>query len=151
MTDLNDLKKNVFFELLNLSGRVYIVVRYSPDVDLGKKVFTEDEKLNGLTLVFTTRMPVQWNAAGIATTLSFGAQAYRCFIPSQDILAIYSPDLHVQLTCAPEDTATVTEKPSRGQTAPKQSPMRKKQGKVIEVDFAKRLRREADESDKEDA
>jgi hypothetical protein len=96
-------------------------------------------------------MPVQWDAAGIATTLSFGAQAYRCFIPSPDILAIYSPDLHVQLTCAPEDAASVLERSSREQTAPKQAPLRKKQGKVIEVDFAKRLRRGGDESDKEDA
>lgn len=134
---LNDLKKNVFFELLNIAGRVYMVVRYSPNVDLGRKVFTEDEKTNGLTLVFTTRMNIQWDSVGLATMLTFGSQAYRCFIPAEDILAIYSPDLQVQLTCPGGDfPATESKSEHPGQSAP-----RKKAGQVIEIDFATRLRK----------
>jgi hypothetical protein len=152
---LNDLKKNVFFELLNLVGRVYMVVRYSPDVDLGRKVFTEDEKANGLTLVFTTRMNIQWDAVGLSTTLSFGAQAYRCFIPSKDILAIYSPELQVQFTTAPQELITGTDpEPKKAPCAhpcPEKLPIRKaapKRGALIEVDFATRLRKKKETTGK---
>lgn len=149
---LSALKKNVFFELLNLAGRVFIVVRHSEAIDLGRKVFTEDEKKNGMTLVFTERMAIQWDAAGISTTLTFGSQPHRCFIPSADILAIYSPDLQVQLTTAGDEPAeNNADSAACGASCLKHQPPRKKRGKVIAVDFAKRLRRNEDNPDKENA
>mgnify|MGYP001457267374 CR=1 FL=1 len=149
---LSVLKKNVFFELLNLAGRVFLVVRHSEAIDLGRKTFTEEEKKNGMTLVFTERMSIHWDAAGISTTLTFGSQPYRCFIPSADILAIYSPDLQVQLTTAGDEQAeNSADSACCGASCQKQPPPRKKHGKVIAVDFAKRLRRTEDNPDKEDA
>jgi len=149
---LSALKKNVFFELLSLAGRVFIVVRHSEAIDLGRKVFTEDEKKNGMTLVFTERMAIQWDAAGISATLTFGSQRHRCFIPSADILAIYSPDLQVQLTMAGgEPTENTADSAGCGASCLKNQPPRKKHGKVIAVDFARRLRRHEDNADKEDA
>lgn len=154
MSALNDLKKNMFFELLNLAGRVYVVVRFSPDVDLGRRTFTPEEQKSGLTLVFTTRMAIQWDSVGLSTTLTFGAQPCRCFIPSHDMIAIYSPDLQVQLTASPDEA--LSRKPcctdaSCRDSAPSQKTAGKKRGTLIEVDFAKKLREKKEPFDKEDA
>jgi hypothetical protein len=53
---LNELKKTVFYELLNLAGRVLIVVRYSESVSVGNRGLLPEEKENGLVLVLTCRM-----------------------------------------------------------------------------------------------
>lgn len=161
---LNNLKRNVFYELLELVGRVFVVLRYSPEVSLGKRHFTEEEKHSGLTLVFTNRMPLQWDDHGITTTLTFGAQAQKCFIPSASIVAVYSPELQVQLTASsPEDAedeklASPAPKgidPARLRRGPRRATIREKggqHGRLIEVDFAKRLKKKPNNApEKEDA
>jgi hypothetical protein len=137
-----DLKKTVFFELLSLAGRVFIAVRYSENIDLGKKTFTEEEKRSGITLVFTDRMPIQWDDEGINTVLSFGSQTYRCFIPDETIFAIYSPDLRVQLTTAADEALDHPEPKSEcTASCRKKSGQQKESGKLISVDFTNRVRR----------
>ncbi len=99
---MNNLKKHVFFELLNLAGRVFILVRYSDNVVLGKRGFTAEERENGIVLVFNPKMNFAWDEYGITVTLVFGTSPQRCFIPLEDITAIYSPELNTQFITAPQ-------------------------------------------------
>jgi len=152
------MKRLVFFELLDLAGRVYIVVRYSDRVSLGKRSFTDEEQQKGLTLVFTSRMAIQWDGEGITATLVFGAQPHKCFIPADDVIAVYSPDLQTQFTSTPRqmsaeqpaDERKHTMEPASIKGGPRRAAIRSEnaeRGRLIEVDFAARL---AKNSGKED-
>ncbi|MCX8031656.1 MAG: ClpXP protease specificity-enhancing factor SspB [Thermodesulfovibrionales bacterium] len=94
MSKINELKRHVFYELLYLVGRVFIVVTYSPDVILGNRGFTHEEKEKGIVLVFNSAMRFTWDEKGINATLFFNNIAHKCFIPSENISAIYSPELN---------------------------------------------------------
>lgn len=99
---LNELKKKVFHEILDIVGRVFIVARYSEHVIIGKRGFTEEEKKNGLVLVFNVHMNFVWNESGISSTLVFGTTPQKCSVPAEDIIAIYSPELQCQFISAPQ-------------------------------------------------
>lgn len=94
---LNELKRHTFFELLNLVGRVYIVIKYSENVEIGTRGFLPREKEQGLILVLNSKMHFIWDEEGISTNLAFGTSIQKCFIPTDDIIVIYSPELHSQL------------------------------------------------------
>jgi len=94
---LNELKKQTFFELLELAGRVFIIVDYSEDVVIGKRGFLPEEKERGLVLVFNSKMKFQWSDDALTATLVFGTTAERCYIPINSIAGVFSPDLRVQL------------------------------------------------------
>ncbi|MDX9715077.1 MAG: ClpXP protease specificity-enhancing factor SspB [Dissulfurispiraceae bacterium] len=98
--DVNDLKKDNFYHILDMAGRVFILVKYSPDVIIGKRGFTEQEKKQGLVLVFNTNMNFQWDDYGISATLAFGTVPQKCVIPAEHIAAVYSPDMNVQFLAA---------------------------------------------------
>ncbi len=98
---INDLKKSVFYDLLNIAGRVFIVVRYSDAVTIGKRGFTKEEKENGLVLVFNAQMNFRWEEDAIAANLSFNATMHKCRIPLDDVIAIYSPEAQAQFITAP--------------------------------------------------
>lgn len=100
--DLNRLKKTVFYEMLNMAGRVFIVVKYSDDAVIGTRGFTSEEKQNGIVLVFNKSMSFTWDDFGIAVTLVFGTIPQECFIPQDDILIINSPELSAQFIAAPQ-------------------------------------------------
>lgn len=97
---LNGLKKHVFYELLDLAGRVMVMVKYSPDVIIGNRGFVGEEKESGIILVFNPKMKFSWDGRGISATLVFGAAPQKCFIPSDSIAAIYSPELNTQFVTA---------------------------------------------------
>lgn len=92
-TGINQLKRQIFFEFLDLVGRAFVLVRYSEEVILGKRGFTAEEKENGIVLVFTPRMNFTWDEAGITATLVFGTSPQKCFIPAGSISAVYSSEL----------------------------------------------------------
>lgn len=140
---LNSLKRDVFFEFLNLVGRVFILVHYSGDVILGNRGFSDKEKKNGITLVLNSKMKFLWDEYGITVTLVFGASQQKCFIPVDAIVTIYSPELGAQFAVSPQP-------PGRNQK-PEPKIMRQdskkvtgdsneavKSGKVIKVDFTKK-------------
>lgn len=104
---INHLKRQVFFEMLNIVGRVFIIVRSAPSVDLGNRCFTDEEKQNGIILVFNAKMHFVWDDEGIAATLVFGSTPQKCFIPATDIIAVYSPELNAQFVAAPLLNATI--------------------------------------------
>jgi len=101
MTSRDEIKREVFHRLLELAGRVYVVVQHSDHVVVGRRGFTEEERQNGLVLVFNRNMRFTWDTDGIHASLVFAGVAEKCYIPAHDIVAIYSPDAKVQLTVDP--------------------------------------------------
>ncbi|MEW6586176.1 MAG: hypothetical protein AB1442_11275 [Nitrospirota bacterium] len=93
--------QNLFYDLLNDVGRVYIVIKHSENTTIGKRGFTEEEKKNGLVLVFnqTNFKNLEWTEDGsIIATLGFGEgnRPERCFINADDIISVFSPDAKVK-------------------------------------------------------
>jgi len=139
MAKLDDIKRHVFFEFLNLAGRAFIIVNCSRNVILGKRGFTEEEKKNGIILVFNSRMNFIWDERGISATLVFGNTPQKCFIPPGDIMAIYSPELDAQFIAGqPADGISIEEEPAAG----KEMFAGEKLNKVIEVDFKKKRKKD---------
>jgi hypothetical protein len=130
--DLTDLKKHVFFELLDLAGRVFILVAYSDNVLIGERGFLPEEKEKGLVLVFNTRMKFEWDRQGISATLGFGARTEKCFIPPESIISVFSPDLNAQFSVSP-----AAQGPAQADQSGKKGPSPSKE-KVIKVDFGKK-------------
>lgn len=142
-SNLNNLKKHIFFEFLNLVGRAFILVRYSEDVILGNRGFTAEEKENGIILVFNSKMNFLWDDYGITATLVFGTSPQKCFVPVDDIIAVYSPELNAQFMASPQPVGSQKEgekfvkkiEPQKGQKTRKGE---KQPGHVIKVDFTKK-------------
>jgi hypothetical protein len=136
-SSVNNLKRHVFFEFLNHSGRAFVLVRYSDDVILGNRGFTAEEKENGIVLVFNSRMNFLWDEYGITATLVFGTSPQKCFIPADDIIAVYSPELNAEFLTSPQPAIP---KQASGVQAKKQEAKAKEQTleNVIKVDFTKK-------------
>lgn len=131
MDDLEALKKDVFFRLIEAAGRVFILVRYSDGVRIGGRGFLPDEMENGIVLVFNRQMNFTWDTAGIHATLAFGSSVEKCFIPPEDIVAVYSPELGAQFVVStPEGKA--------GKKAEMEKGTEVKGEKVIKVDFTRK-------------
>jgi len=130
--NLTDLKKHVFFELLDMAGRVFIHVRYSDNVLIGERGFLAEEKEKGLVLVFNARMKFEWNEQGISATLGFGPKTEKCFIPPESIISVFSPDLNAQFSISSAAQEAVQKK----QVVRKVHSISKQ--KVIKVDFSKK-------------
>jgi hypothetical protein len=132
---INELKKKVFREMLDLAGRVFIVARYSDNVIIGNRGFTEEERKNGIVLVFNTSMSFSWDDSGIAAVLAFGTSPQKCYIPADDIVAIYSPELNSQFLTANPPEAEKSDQ--REKTVPE---LREEEAgsKVVKVDFTRK-------------
>lgn len=137
MTALDELKRHVFFEFLNLAGRAYIIVKYSKRVILGRRGFTDEEKADGLMLVFNSNMNFIWDDGGIKGTLIFGNSPLKCFIPAENIMLIYSPELDAQF--ATQLSADIEKTKAEGPEI--KSELEKEQKKVIKVDFTKKRKK----------
>jgi hypothetical protein len=136
VTALDELKRDVFFRVMEMTGRVFVVVRNSESVVVGTRGFLGEEKDRGLVLVFNSRMRFQWDEAGIHASLVFGTEPQKCFIPPEDIVSIYSPDASIQLTVSPGEAA-----PAGAGAHPEETgdePEVDRDGNVIRVDFRKR-------------
>jgi len=134
--EMNSLKKDVFYRMLDMAGRAFIVARYSENVMIGNRGFTEEEKKDGIVLVFNKSMNFSWDDVGITSSLVFGTSPQKCFIPADDIVAIYSPELNSQFITpfqvpkvAPEGKDTVVTEPAREE---------KTGSNVVKVDFRRK-------------
>jgi len=134
MDNVTDLKRDVFFRLLEMVGRVFIIVRHSDSVEVGRRGFLDKERENGLVLVFNKKMKFLWDDDGIHATLVFGTSAEKCFIPPKDIISVYSPELKVHLVVTPEDK--MAESGKQGDSEPDAEQESEK--KVIRVDFKRK-------------
>ena len=93
--------QNLFYDLINDYGQVYIVIKYSPNSAIGKRGFTEEEKKKGLVLVFNQKnyRNLEWDGDGnIITTLGFGAgnRPEKCFLYCDDIVSVFSSGAKVR-------------------------------------------------------
>lgn len=93
--------QNLFYELLNDYGRVFLHIKYSSRTTIGNRGFTEEEKERGIILVFNNRnhKNLQWTEDGsIVTALGFGTnnKIENCFIHYEDIVSVFSPDAMVK-------------------------------------------------------
>jgi hypothetical protein len=132
---LNELKKKVFFDLLKLAGRVFVLVRYSDSVVIGKRGFLPEEREKGLVLVFNKSMTFTWDDSGISAKLAFGTTSESCFIPQDDVVSVFSPELLVQFTVSPE------EKHAPGVATGRREEKKQKKAardKVVRVDFTRK-------------
>lgn len=140
---LNDLKKHTFFSLLEEAGRVFVQVMPSDDAVLGTRGFLPGEKEKGIVLVFNSGMNFNWGEHGISARLVFGTAAQECFIPADDIIAVFNPDLGARLIMEPGAKGP-SGRPSRAQKKPEPPGMlndgQEEDGKLIKVDFRKRER-----------
>jgi hypothetical protein len=132
---LEELKKQVFYDLLNIAGRVYIAIRYGEDVIIGKRGFLPQEREKGLVLVFNQKMNFTWDSYGISTTLAFGTTPEKCFIPQENIMTIFSPELNAQFSALSAEGEISKEPQKKIKTAEKKTSPDKK---VISVDFKKK-------------
>ncbi|HXX56724.1 MAG TPA: ClpXP protease specificity-enhancing factor SspB [Thermodesulfovibrionales bacterium] len=139
---MDELKKTIFYEMLGLAGRVFIVVKHSPEVMIGTRGFTEEEIKNGIVLVFNGKMNFSWGDRGISTSLVFGSTSQKCFIPAGDIMVIYSPELNAQFMTSPlaredeldpKENSAAEEAERRGNASDN--------SKVVKVDFQKKRSR----------
>lgn len=93
---INKLKKKVFFDLLELAGRVFISLRYSDNIKIGDRGFIGNEREMGLTLIFNSKMRFIWDGDIIEALLSFNGRIQKCIIPVDNVMAVYSPELKTQ-------------------------------------------------------
>ncbi len=94
----NELKRHVFFEILDIVGRVFLLIAYDEGVIIGKRGFLPEEKERGLILVFNKQMKFNWEDEALLAKLVFGSTPENCFIPLDAIVGVFSPDLGIQLT-----------------------------------------------------
>lgn len=139
MPKINDLKKTVFYEMLNMAGRVFILVRYSDNVIIGDRGFTHDEKGNGIVLVFNQEMNFSWNETGITASLVFGSSPQKCFIPAEDIMMIYSPELNSQFVTASKPLGEGRLDENEGESLAKDGE------KIVRIDFSKKKQKHDNE------
>lgn len=132
--NLDELKKQVFYDMLNIAGRVYIAIRCGDDVVIGRRGFLPEEKEKGLVLVFNKKMNFRWDDDGISVTLVFGTSPEKCFIPKKSITTIFSPELNATFSVIVKKEDQAAGAGTR-LAAVKTKPHGKK---VIKVDFSRK-------------
>jgi len=93
--------QNLFYEILNDYGKVYIVVKHSENTVIGMRGFSEEEKKKGMILVFSKKnyKDLIWSDDGsIRATLGFGLsnKPEKCFLHADDIVSVFSPDARIK-------------------------------------------------------
>ena len=91
--------QRLFYDIWNDFGSVYLLVKYSSRTSIGTRGFTEEERNQGLVLVFNnkTNNKLDWDAEGNLTcTLAFGARKEDVSIHHDDLLGVFSREAGVQ-------------------------------------------------------
>lgn len=91
--------QKLFYDIWNDFGSVYLIVKYSGNTTIGKRGFTEEEKKQGMILVFNdkTSNTLNWDAEGNLTcVLAFGARKEDVFVHHDDLLGVFSSEAGVQ-------------------------------------------------------
>jgi hypothetical protein len=91
--------QKLFYDIWNDFGSVYLLVKYSSRTNIGKRGFTEDERKQGLVLVFNnkTNANMDWDVEGNLTcVLAFGARKEDVYIHHDDLLGVFSREAGVQ-------------------------------------------------------
>lgn len=91
--------QRLFYDIWNDFGSVYLLVKHSSRTSIGKRGFTEDEKKQGLVLVFNnkTNAKLDWDAEGnITCVLAFGPRKEDVYVHHDDLLGVLSREAGVQ-------------------------------------------------------
>ncbi len=91
--------QKLFYDIWNDFGSVYLIVKYSDRSSIGKRGFTEEEKKQGLILVFNNKTgnTLDWDAEGNLTcVLAFGERKEELSIHHDDLLGVFSSEAGVQ-------------------------------------------------------
>ena len=138
VSKIQELIKHVFFDVMDIAGRVFVAIAYSDMVKIGTRGFLAEEKERGLVLVFNKQMNFQWQDEGINTSLIFNGTLHKCFIPISNIMAIYSPELKLQFVIEPLLL-------KKEQSAQEEAPLKNEKkelkdagNKIVQVDFTKK-------------
>ena len=102
--------QKLFYELWNDFGSVYLIVSHSDRTRIGKRGFTEDEKKQGLYLVFNDRTNnrLEWDDEGnLSCVLAFGSRKEDVHVHHDDLRGVFSPEAGVQLLRSDMDNKPV--------------------------------------------
>ena len=92
--------QKLFYDLWNDFGSVYLIVNHSDRTRIGKRGFTEEEKKQGLVLVFNnkTSNKLEWDEEGnLSCVLAFGPRKEDVHIHHDDLRGVFSQEAGVQL------------------------------------------------------
>jgi len=136
--------QNLFYDLLNNYGQVYIVVKYSDNSTIGNRGFTEEEKEKGIFLVFSQKnyKNLQWTEDGsIITTLGFGVnnKPEKCFLYFDDIVSVFSPDARVRFDRW--DMRDMEDQPEESKTSVVPEEEQSLRGKVVSLGRFKKTKK----------
>ncbi len=91
--------QKLFYDIWNDFGGVYLIVKHSDRTAIGNRGFTDEEKKQGLVLVFNnkTNSTLEWDAEGNLTcVLAFGTRKEKVSIHHDDLFGVFSPEAGVQ-------------------------------------------------------
>lgn len=91
--------QKLFYDLWNDFGSVYLLVKHSDRTVIGRRGFTEEEKKQGLVLVFNARTNTkqEWDSEGnLSCVLAFGTRKEEVSIHHDDLAGVFSPEAGVQ-------------------------------------------------------
>ena len=91
--------QQLFYDIWNDFGSVFVLVKYSGATRIGKRGFTEDEMKKGLILVFNnkTNNALEWDAEGnLSCVLAFGSRKEDVYVHHDDLLGVFSSEAGVQ-------------------------------------------------------
>jgi len=96
----------LFYDIWNDFGSVYLLVKYSYSTSIGKRGFTEEEKKQGLILIFNnkTNNTLDWDEEGnLSCVLAFGTRKEDIYVHHDDLLGVFSPEAGVQFLRSDEN------------------------------------------------
>ena len=91
--------QRLFYNLWNDFGSVYLLVKHSDRTRIGRRGFTDEEKAQGLVLVFNSKTSerLEWDDDGnLSCVLAFGVRREDVFIHQDDLMGVFSPEAAVQ-------------------------------------------------------
>lgn len=91
--------QKLFYDLWNDFGSVYLIVKHSDRTIIGRRGFTEEEKKQGLVLVFNARTntKLDWDGEGnLLCVLAFGTRKEEVSVHHDDLAGVFSPEAGVQ-------------------------------------------------------
>ncbi len=136
--------QNLFYDLLNDYGQVFIVVKYSDNSTIGNRGFTEEEKEKGIILVFSRKnhRNLQWTEDGsLITTLGFGVnnKPEKCFLYFDDIVSVFSSDARVRFNRW--DIWDMEDQPDESKTSVVPEEEKSLNAKVVSLDRFKKTKK----------
>jgi hypothetical protein len=108
--------QKLFYDVWNDFGSVYLIVNHSDRTRIGTRGFTEEERKQGLLLVFNnkTNTTLNWDAEGnLSCVLAFGARKEDVFIHHDDLLGLFSKEAGVQFIRSDINREGTSERPEK--------------------------------------